>query len=257
MVLEAESARRLIAPAVLCEDFATDPDDPLALLTEHREVNLDMCMEALVLWAQAQFGSDQFVAAREEFDWKSGKVFHDDSFYDTRISYFLDFFVFERPISGAAADGRVETPIQSFMRQPDARVPKKVMEVFEELGKARHSFYQVSRPGIRRMQVKDLVSGEKLGVSARTGMTFEGISRSEIFQGFLLPFQSSLRLSVGSVFHSKLANTPIKRRIRAAVKKGVPEHNVRELLMDLAQAQLRLQRQPKADLKQIYAARKP
>src|SRR4051812_1919674 len=67
--------------------------------TSGRDVDVDDVIEEFILWAQTAFGNDEIVTAREEFFKRSGKVFSDDSHFASHMSYFLDFFLFERPLS--------------------------------------------------------------------------------------------------------------------------------------------------------------
>ena len=67
------------------------PSQPQVLAPD---AGLDDLVEAIVAWTHAAVGNDGVVQASERFHVENGKVFHDDSFYDTRTAYFFDQFVF-------------------------------------------------------------------------------------------------------------------------------------------------------------------
>src|SRR5690348_11676201 len=73
------------------------------VLENHMEL-IDTDLENLLAWAKTQFSEEELIQAKEDYFWKFGKVFHDDSFYESRMFYFIDYFLLERPLSRMAAN---------------------------------------------------------------------------------------------------------------------------------------------------------
>ena len=102
MVLETTSDKKDVVTTGIEDDSDLgefrDPD-----------LSLDEAMEALIHWTGSQIGSEDVIRACEEFAVTTGKVFHDDDFYDSRMSHFMDHYLFERTIDGQTPYQRLST----------------------------------------------------------------------------------------------------------------------------------------------------
>ncbi|MCX6131127.1 MAG: hypothetical protein NTX25_18975, partial [Proteobacteria bacterium] len=144
---------------------------------------LDLLREELIAWAVDRFGVDSITEAKEEFFLKTGKVFHDDESYHRRMSYFLDYFLFDRPIS-RNLEATNQTPFelhQSHHRQ-------------EKLRSFTHSLFKVNRVLANGLLLKNLCNDEKLKISKQSVELFDGIVKGDIFQVFIFQLEDDLVL---------------------------------------------------------------
>jgi len=225
--------------------------------------SVEKLCETMIAWAQQTLGGDEFVAAKEEFFTQTGKFFSDDPFYDERITYFLDHFIFGRPVARKDGDSTLlETPYQSFMRSSQLYEGGSQAEKFAdfaEIGCFRHSLFQVLRCSKNEMLVRDLVSGTKHKISAQGRTSLVAFHKHDLFQGYLLPYRDQVYLSLGVIHHpsivSRLVRGELKKLLKAAEKGGVFDKG--KFLFDLAHRHMRAMRHKKADPRLLYKVAAP
>jgi hypothetical protein len=215
---------------------------------------VDDMVEVATLWASELLGQDEVVAAREEFFAQTGKVFHDDAFYDARISYFIEHFLFERPISGAGRTASLTgmIPYQLFVRRAVdiSPIDEKTKVVIASLAQARHSLFQVEKVRASSLVVKDLLIPQKILITAKADETYRAFDSGTIFQGFVFRLPETCHLGSGLIIHPYRAKAMIRRHIKLSRKSGSTAE--RPLLCKLATLQLRHLRHRHVDAKTIY-----
>jgi len=216
--------------------------------------NIDDLMEWFITWTHQTAGTAEVVYSSERFYLDFGKVFHDDSFYSARTSYFFDYLIFERRLSSQsllASEG--STPYQ-FLRgqlqaQPDA-LPQLIHERVLGLGEFRHSLFQILKINEKSMLLQDLLAATKITVQAKPMETFRGLENKTILQAFVFPLSGINQLSSGIVLHPQKANRLIKRCIKKA--RASDDFNAKSLLSRLATVQIRYLRHRHVSPKLIY-----
>ncbi len=202
----------------------------------------DHVLESVVADAEAAYGKDAFVTAKEEFYSRFGKVFPEDPFYESRMSYFLDFFVLLRPIPGESS-----TPFMKFASLNKSN-PAHLIVALESF---RHSIFEVeSVVGSSGMSVLDLRTGEIYKVKSKGDESFRGFTKGAVFQGFLFPSDDFAFLGNGLVMHPSQALVIIKKFLKNAVKSV--DFDEQGILARLAFVQLKALRHSHAGAKRIY-----
>lgn len=214
-------------------------------------VPIDEIVEAAVAWVSTHLGQDELVAARDDFFARTGKAFHDDSFYDTRISYFIEHFLFERTISSGSLAGNL--PYQLFLKhavEPAFDLTPSAKQTFADLGKPRHSLFTITKHRDTGMEVKDLLLPQTLKLAPKVGESFRGFSRSQIFQAYIFRTGGGNFLGSGLVIHPSKAHGAILKSLKAARKaKKIQEQTT---LDQLAATHIRYLRHRHVDPKSIY-----
>lgn len=206
--------------------------------------DIDRCLETIIDWVNQDFGMDALIEAKEEFFWKTGKVFYDDEFFNQRMSYFTDFFLFQRPLAVANPALAGMTPLQAYCEL-------FVMDQAWPLKDVRHSLFYVQKVKEQEMQIIDLLCDDKYTITKRENETFRGVAKKQVFQGFVYVSGSRNLLSRGLVFHPKEAVSGIKKFLKKVRKeRGFDEMN---FLARLARQQLRQLRHRHVDPKLIYS----
>jgi hypothetical protein len=235
VVLETANEGRLTGARARAAAQVTDP-------------GLDDLIETIVAWTHKHVGDAGIVQAAERFYQDNGKVFHDDTFYDTRMSYFFDALVFERPMPAEKA-----TPYELFLAQARAGQPPFAPAVIERLtwlGDFRHSLFQIVKLQEKSLTVVDLIGTGKLTVSAKPGETFRGLDKRNLLQGFLFRFGDEQQLSAGLILHPQKVTRVVKRYLKTAQKAGT--FSRRAALAKLASVNLRHLRHRHVEPKAIY-----
>ncbi|NBQ53992.1 MAG: hypothetical protein EBU49_10480, partial [Proteobacteria bacterium] len=163
-------------------------------------------------------------------------------FYESRMSYFLDFFVLLRPIPGESS-----TPFMKFASFNKSN-PAHLIVALESF---RHSIFEVeSVVGSSGMSVLDLRTGEIYKVKSKGEESFRGFTKGAVFQGFLFPSDDFSFLGNGLVMHPSQALAIIKKFLKNAVKSVDFDEQV--VLARLAFVQLKALRHSHAGAKRIY-----
>src|SRR5690606_37505465 len=109
-----------------------------------------------------------------------GRVFHDDFFYHQRMSYFLDYFTFVRPIQGSLRENdQGSTPYKIFMASPyllENQASELVCRRFAALENFRHSLFQIVKISKNRMVLRDLLDRQKFEIRSDNRIFFQGFT---------------------------------------------------------------------------------
>lgn len=203
--------------------------------------SIDRALEAILNWTNDSFGKSLFVKAKNDFYWKNGKVFHEDDFYSSRMSYFLDIFIFQNKI-GEWINNTEEhkTLFTNFLESKKECV----------IHKHRHSLFKVKQINENSLKIVDLFDNNQIQVTKRKNETFFGIKRKEIFQGFVYECKNKSYLSLGLVFHPSGCIPIISTYLKEIKKAYAFDKNA--VLSRFARLQIRHKRHHHVDPKIIY-----
>lgn len=203
---------------------------------------MDQVMEAVVADAEVALGKDAFVAAKEEFYLRFGKVFPEDPFYDSRMSYFLDYFMMLRAIPGES-----RTPFLKFARS-NKSVSQDLVSVMECF---RHSVFEVQATSTTDfVTVRDILTGITYPVYPKPGESLRGLLKGLVFQGILFPEGDRAWLSNGIVMHPSDTLDVIRDFLKKSSNSS--DFDEQDALARLAFVQLRALRHSHAGARRIY-----
>ncbi|SME89146.1 hypothetical protein [Pseudobacteriovorax antillogorgiicola] len=188
--------------------------------------SIEEAIEKILLWAHSKIGAEQLVQAKEQFYWKTGKFFPDDIFYVNRISYFIDYFIFERPLE-TSNQFSGKTPFECYQDLKDDH----------QIQDFHHSVFSVHKISDVGIILKDMIHKTRYKISARSTERFDGILKNDIFQGFIYQIQDQYWLSRGLIFHPHKAYRSIRKSVKKELKKEDLQVNI--VLQKLARQQLR------------------
>jgi len=209
---------------------------------------IDEFIESVIKWTEHTYGPDEIVAAREEFFWKNGKVFEDDNFYNERMTLFLDYFIFVRPVSQLQKSGASKTPFEAYCETP---LPGEQHERMRgTVTGARYSLFEIGKTSDKTMIVFDLLNDQRHEIASRANQTFKILSRKDVFQGFLYQTPNKDAISLGTFFHDKETWGLIKKALKRQKKaKALDEPR---FLAALAKIHLKSMRLKHVSPKRIY-----
>lgn len=237
MVLQALNPRPAKAGAeaqVVGQSHVTVDDSILGL----EGSPVDKALDSMLYWVNQEYGEELIVKAKDDFYWRNGKVFHEDDFYPSRMTYFVDQFIFQYIPSRAS--GRTLTLFDLYREEHPLSAIKAV----------RHSIFRVRSLGKEKLKIIDLLTNKQLVVKRRQNETFFGIKRKQILQGYIYHCGDDLFLSLGLVFHPAACTKPILRYI--ADVKTAGRYDAAAVLSRFARLQLRHKRHAHVDPTVIY-----
>lgn len=199
---------------------------------------VDGTLDAMLQWAAAEYGDQLVVKAKDDFYWKNGKVFPDDEFYPSRMTYFVDQFLFHQIGSD---DSAKQMTLYELYKEEHPMCPIKAV---------RHSMFRVKSLADDKMSVIDLLTGKKLVLKRRQNETFLGIKRKLLMQGYIYYCGDDAYLSQGLVFHPPSCTKQILRYL--ADLKAAGRYDSFAVLSRFARLQLRHKRHRHVEPTVIY-----
>lgn len=199
---------------------------------------IDQALDAMLTWVNEEYGNDLVVKAKDDFYWRNGKVFHEDDFYPSRMTYFVDQFLF------------------LYKPERDSGSPLTLYDMFRAenpqcaISSVRHSIFRVRSIGENKLKIFDLLSDKQLVVKKRQNETFFGIKRKQVFQGYVYSCGDELYLSLGLVFHPPACTKQILRYL--ADVKTAGRYDSAAVLARFARLQVRHKRHRHVDPTVIY-----
>lgn len=200
---------------------------------------VEQYLEQILLWAHHVYGPAVLVQAKEDFYERTGKIFHDDAFFNDRISYFTDYFIFERKLS-SHLHPEVGTPFEIYQKVPTSHSIQGFI----------HSIFSVQRVHDQYLTIRDLASTERHKIPRTNVSAFELINKKDLFQGFIYDLGSQKALSRGLIFHPTDAHSTIRKYIKSQQKKNL--FQLEEALLRFAKQQLRHLRHNHVNPKLFY-----
>jgi len=217
-----------------------------------RDCPIDAILDQLIGWAASTFGEEELVAAKEEFFWKTGKVFYDDTFYNTRMVYFQDYFLFQRPLGHGTNKFVGKIPFELFLEtyEPPTNTENHSHDPLL-FSKTHHSIFQVTKVRPDEVILADLLDrSNKLTVSVRAAQSFKAIRKKDLFQGFIYEVDGVRYLSEGLVFHPSEASSLVKKMLKKESSSTLSDRL--RCLARLAHLQIRHLRHLHVHPKRIY-----
>jgi len=175
--------------------------------------SIDDCLDVVVDWVEKIAGKNYFIAPLEEFQQRFGKVNPEDDFYQSRMNYFLEWCILERPMSRNSA-GRAPASI-FFEKHPEiTNHENPSSSSWRAFSGFRHSIFEVVEAGSECIEVNDLCSRKPTKVVSKAGETLRYLSKGTVFQGYLFGHYDHRVLGQGLIIHPELAYKQINRFLR-------------------------------------------
>jgi hypothetical protein len=155
----------------------------------------------------------ELLAGRTEYVRQTGEVFDEDRSFDLRMQGFLDWFIFDRPLSPFGEPPARAWPI-------DAALPEERAAEFRVLSRTVHGLFDVRSIRGQTLRLENLVTAAKYEVPLPVPM--EGFDHGDFFEGRLIPHGGSFHLSPALLFHPGLMRGELLREIRRQKRERTP-----------------------------------
>ncbi len=210
---------------------------------------IDAAIEKLTHWAEREFGNDELIAAREEFFLKFGKVFYDDSFFGARMSYFINYYLFERPVGKEGVKNIA--PVRYYLDINPERTDAAAIQAIHELSLCIHGIFQVIKVKSNDDAIfLNLLTQDKIPMRLPKNYRLFGLKKNQILQGFIFRTQLGYHPAAGISYHPETVLSVLKKAIKASNKSPDADHL--NFLGRTASAQLKAIRLKHVDPKIIY-----
>lgn len=246
MVLETEHTGLNAMPTVFSPTFSKSTDLNQAVLG--KPTSIDDCIEIVIAWIEQTAGKSYFISPLEDFQSRYGKVNPEDEFYQSRMNYFLEQCILERPMG----KDNLLPPIARFFERHShlTREHTSEAEIWVDLNGFSHGIFQVIKPGSDVILVKDLISDRLFKVVPKSGETLQYLRKKSIFQGFVFGAFEHKILGQGLIVHPEGASREILKFVKKFKK--YPTVRPAELLRLFAATNMRFLRMQHVDPAIIY-----
>lgn len=200
-------------------------------------------LDALTQWATAAPNDGEIVPAKKEFFARTGEIFDDDKQFEMRMASFLEYFLFDRPLSSG------QTPAAAFYRRALAEGPPERAAAFRTFTGTIHGVFEVRRLDFGLSRVRELVSLREYDVTERRMVA--GLEVGDVMEARLLPFGGHEFFSHAFGHHPRAAFDLIRAEARRRRKQGVPGGG-QALAWDCAQRSLKADRYRNIAIEKIY-----
>lgn len=186
---------------------------------------------------------DEVKRAREEFFGQVGQVAEGSDKFETQMTAFLDWYLYDRPLEKSEI-----CPVKMFVFEQMKALPPEEHEVFQDLTKSNHSIFELLKVKGNDIYLKDLFSKEKYIVED-SDINF-GFTKGDIFEGRLIRFKDRLVFGGSFVFHPSEAKAFIVKEIKK-VKSLEPKAHLK-LMHRLAMMRIKADQYSHIDVLHIY-----
>ena len=203
---------------------------------------MEKYFETLVHFASTGKYRQEVLAAREEHFAAAGQVSEEEDNYEDKLRRFIDWYIFERPLSDTGYP-----PAVTFFRAFERSFSDEDRAVYDGFCNTRKGLFVVKKSTEEGVTIQDLVSKEKFFVEDDVP---KGFFKDEIFQARLIPFQGGYRFGESFCFHPLAVNKRIQKMAKK-VDRQDPEA-VRSFLEDLIRRRLESERYRHVDVLRFY-----
>ncbi len=206
-------------------------------------MTLDEYLEKLVLYYTGNEFTEEVKLAKAEFFERAGIVDEHDASFDVRMSQFLDWYVFSRPLSSLQ-----KTPIEvaggngGFLKLEDE------FKWLAILSHTKHSLFEFIKIKNEDVYIKDIMAGKKIII--KKSPIVVGFSPDEIFDARLIPVNDSFVFTKGFCFHPPGARKYITKEIKRVKKLENSEKE--QMMLKLLKMRYRFEQYKHVEVTQIY-----
>ncbi len=194
-----------------------------------------------------EFASRERVAelqkARKEFFDSIGTVHEEDPFFETYMTAFLEWYIFDRDLPEKDLP-----PVRLFYRIHFKEFSDEDKKIYNDFTKSRHSLFFVKKVKQGLLNLRDLHNDETLKIGSN--IIVAGFKEGDIFDAILVPFQREWHFTKSFCFHPAQA----KKFIFGEMKKikNLERKILIRTILKFKKLRLKLERYPHVSAQQIY-----
>ncbi len=192
-------------------------------------------------------GSDyqrEALEAKKEFFERAGIVDEESVSFETRMSQFLDWYMFSRELSDVHL-----APVNYYLEKFTSEIPQDSLPLFQNLTASHHSLFEFVKLRDDDITIRDLFSKKKylLEDSAIT----EGFNPDEVFEARLIPYEQNWIFSRGFCFHPLEASKFILKEIKQV--RHLDQSHKEDLMLKLLKMRYKFEQYKHIRLEFIYS----
>lgn len=202
-------------------------------------------LEQLTAFAAGEPFKDEVLKAKAEYFEQTGEVFDDDRSFEPRMASFLEYYLFDRKLTGRDA-----TPAELFLQERGPQLGPAERAVLEGFTRTLHSLFEVRKVVDHGVRVRDLFTGIDHQVFERRSVA--GMEKGDILEARLIPEGDRELFAQAFLYHSKEARKAILKEVKRQKKKPRPGESPAQLIFTLSRMALKVERYRNIAVEAIY-----
>ena len=186
---------------------------------------------------------DEFVAAKNDYFDRTGKIFEEDPVFESRMIAFTEWFAIDRPLSKIGL-----TPVQLYRELQSSKLTHDENDWLRVLMQSIHSLFIYRRRDRDRVLVCDLYDNREIEVFERRD--YVGFRSGAVFEGRVLPMGGHPMFSETYCLHPLEVAGTIQNEIKRLKFRNRSYFIL--FALSLAARRLRADRYHKVDIHRIY-----
>jgi len=158
------------------------------------------------LFTGPQYTQEVLDAKREFFE-RAGIVDEESVNFETRMSQFLDWYMFSRELSDVHLP-----PVNYYLEKNREKLSPEERELYENLTKTNHSLFEFVKLRDNDVTIRDLFTKKK-SLLENSSIT-AGFNSEEVFEARIIPFEKTWVFTKGFCFHPLEASKFILKEIK-------------------------------------------
>ena len=171
----------------------------LSTFSEDEQDLFDQSIETFI--TQHALPHIDVVTVLNSFYERTGKFFPEDAYYEQRMNFFWDHFIFNTPW----LTGKHQEPLFT------SKAADGIRETFDD---AHYSLFRIRKTKLNQIIVRDQLSGDKIYIHARPRQVFTGLKKGDYLQSWLYEKDGKSYLSRGLIIHPEGARKSIIKYIK-------------------------------------------
>ena len=179
--------------------------------------------------------------ARDEFHALTGEFSEGESWFETRMTMFLDWFLLDRVDSSGA------TINERYLAAHSAQLRREELAQHRWLNVTLRSAFRIAKLGGNRLLLRDIIGGGLW--SARRTLTTLGLLKTDIIDLRLVRDPQGIVAGRGAVLHPREAHEAIEKIVSRAAMARMPRQKITD---HLDKMKLKLDRYANVKIRHVY-----
>lgn len=182
-------------------------------------------------------------AGRKEFFDAIGAVHEEDPFFETYMTTFLEWYIFDRDLPDKDLP-----PVRIFYRNHFKKFSDDEKKIYNDFTKFKHSIFYVKKVRKDLLVLQDLYNDEVLKIESQGVLS--GFKEGDLFDAILVPFKGMWHFTKSFCFHPADSKKFIFKEMKKI--KHLERKILTRTILKFKKLRLKLERYPHVSVQQIY-----
>jgi len=185
----------------------------------------------------------ELIRAKKDFFGFIGTVHEEDSFFETYMTAFIEWYIFDRDMTDKDLP-----PVRLYYRYNFKNFTEEDQKIYNDFTKFRHSLFVAKKVTASTLVIHNLYEDKK--ISIENTFPTAGFNVGDIFDAILVPFQGQWAFTKTFFFHPQEVKSFIIKEVKKT--RNLELNVLLKVIMRLRRLRLKMDRYPYVSPSQIY-----